>query len=368
MKLIIKNIKQVVHDLVIPDEKNNMSIKELKEEIQKSFGFDASSLKLLFNGIVLKDEKNLSDYKIIDNSIIIMMATKGHIINQNQSNNETNKENKKTENEKKKDKNNKNNNKKQKTEEKKKIEKDYSKEINQLMEMGFEKEKCQKAIKIAKGNVQIAIDLIYSGLPEEDIPDDFDNDDLFDNQNDYDNLYENYDNNNNNDDDDDDNNNNDQTTLQKLASVIKVLCHNEPNNLSEILGTIQDSAPEYFDLIQENEEEFKNLIKEPINENDLRNFRDFQSENDIFDNISGSNNNNNEDINITKEEMDVVKRLQEFGNCSEMDAYQAYVACEKNENLAINFILENKFGHDSMNIDGKNLYNILYYYIYSFKK
>lgn len=364
MKLIIKNIKQVVHDLIIPDEKNNMSIKELKEEIQKSFGFEASGLKLLFNGIVLKDEKNLSDYKIVDNSNIIMMATKGHIINQNQSN-ETNKENKK-ENEKNEDKNNNNN--KQKTEEKKKNEKDYSKEINQLMEMGFEKEKCQKALKITKGNVQMAIELIYSGLPEEEIPDDYDDNDLFDNQNDYDNPYENYDNN-EDDNNDDDNNNNDQTTLQKLASVIKVLCNNEPNILTEILGTIQESAPEYFDLIQENEEEFKNLIKEPINENDLRNFREFQNENDIFDNISGSNNNNNnDDINITKEEMDVVKRLQEFGNCSEIDAYQAYVACEKNENLAINFILENKFGHDSMNIDGKNFYNFLYFYIYSFKK
>ena len=337
MKLIIKNIKQVVHDLIIPDEKSNMSIKELKDEIQKSFGFEASGLKLLFNGIVLKDEKNLSDYKIIDNSIIIMMATKGHIINQNQPN-ESNKESNKE---------NKNEKKEEKKEEKKKNEKDFSKEINQLMEMGFEKEKCQKAIKIAKGNVQIAIELIYSGLPEEEIPDDYDND-LFDNQ------YENYDNN-DDDNNDDDNNNNDQTTLQKLASVIKVLCNNEPNNLTEILATIQDSAPEYFDLIQENEEEFKNLIKEPINENDLRNFREFQSENDIFDNIS-NNNNNNDDINITKEEMDVVKRLQEFGNCSEIDAYQAYVACEKNENLAINFILENKFGHDSMNVDGKNFF------------
>ena len=351
MKLIIKNIKQVVHDLNIPDEKNNMNIKELKEEIQKSFGVEASGLKLLFNGIVLKDEKTLSDYKIIDNSIIIMMATKGHIINQNQTNTETNKESKKNEIE-----NNNNNNNKQKTKEKKKIEKDFSKEINQLMEMGFEKEKCQKAIKIAKGNVQIAIELIYSGLPEEDIPDDYDNDDLFDNQNDYD---DNYDNDNN---DDDDNNNNDQTTLQKLASVIKVLCNNEPNNLTEILGTIQESAPEYFDLIQENEEEFKNLIKEPINENDLRNFRDFQSENDIFDNISGSNNNNNnEDINITKEEMDVVKRLQEFGNCSEIEAYQAYMACEKNEDLAINFILENKFGNDSMNVESKNFFLFIFF-------
>ena len=323
MKLIIKNIKQVVHELNIQDEKNNMSIKELKEEIQKNFGFDASGLKLLFNGIVLKDEKNLSDYKIIDNSVIIMMTTKGHIINQN-----TNEEKKEEKIEKK--------------EEKKEKKKDFSKEINQLIEMGFEKEKCEKAIKIAKGNVQIAIELIYSGLPEEEI-DDFDEE--FD---------ENYEENNNN-------NNNEQTTLQKLGSVIKVLCNNEPNNLSEILATIQESAPDYFDLIQENEEEFKNILKEPINENDLRNFREFQSENDIFENISS--NNNNDDINVTKEEMDVVKRLQEFGNCSEIEAYQAYMACEKNEDLAINFILENKLGNDSMNVESKNFF-LFYFFLF----
>ena len=327
MKLIIKNIKQVVHELNIEDEKNNMSIKELKEEIQKNFGFDASGLKLLFNGIVLKDEKNLSDYKIVDNSVIIMMTTKGHIINQN-----TNEEKKEEKIEKK----------EEKKEEKKVKKKDFSKEINQLIEMGFEKEKCEKALKIAKGNVQIAIELIYSGLPEEEI-DDFDED--FDE----------------NDEEKNNNNNNEQTTLQKLGSVIKVLCNNEPNNLSEILATIQESAPDYFDLIQENEEEFKNILKEPINENDLRNFREFQSENDIFENISS--NNNNDDINVTKEEMDVVKRLQEFGNCSEIEAYQAYMACEKNEDLAINFILENKFGNDSMNVESKNFF-LFYFFLF----
>ena len=331
MKLIIKNIKQVVHELNIQDEKNNMSIKELKEEIQKNFGFDASGLKLLFNGIVLKDEKNLSDYKIVDNSVIIMMTTKGHIINQN-----TNEEKKEEKIEKKEEKI------EEKKEEKKEKKKDFSKEINQLIEMGFEKEKCEKAIKIAKGNVQIAIELIYSGLPEEEI-DDFENEE----------FEENYEENNNN--------NNDQTTLQKLGSVIKVLCNNEPNNLSEILATIQESAPDYFDLIQENEEEFKNILKEPINENDLRNFREFQSENDIFENISS--NNNNDDINVTKEEMDVVKRLQEFGNCSEIEAYQAYMACEKNEDLAINFILENKLGNDSMNVESKNFF-LFYFFLF----
>lgn len=74
MKLIIKNLKQVTYNVEVPSEKTTVA--DLKKEIEKSHGFDSSQLKLLHNGVILVDEKILEDYKIQEESVIIMMNTK----------------------------------------------------------------------------------------------------------------------------------------------------------------------------------------------------------------------------------------------------------------------------------------------------
>ena len=74
MKLKLKNLKQQEFDIEIESEQK--TVKDLKLEIEKVYGFDAIFIKLLHNGMILEDAKTLEDYKIKEGNVIIMMATK----------------------------------------------------------------------------------------------------------------------------------------------------------------------------------------------------------------------------------------------------------------------------------------------------
>ena len=79
MKLIIKNLKQVPHNVEVSSDE--ITVKDLKKEIEKAHGFDADHLKLLYNGVVLDDTKTLKSYEIKDEYVIIMMNTKAKVQN-----------------------------------------------------------------------------------------------------------------------------------------------------------------------------------------------------------------------------------------------------------------------------------------------
>ena len=328
MKIIIKNLKQVQYPININNDK--ITVKELKEEFCKVHNqFEASSLKFLYHGLILNDEKTLSDYKLKDEDVLIMMVTKSHIIHNNKPEigNEEIKES-----EKQKSKDQEKSKEKEKEKEKKK-EKEYPNELKQLREMGFDKETSEKALKISKGNLQSAIELAMNGITDEDLA--FFEEQEQQNQNHPNNI----------------------PSLKTIASVIKVLCQNDPTNLEDILQTLQQNAPELMNMISNNQEEFENLLKEPMNENDLRNFEQFQIENgELFGLGEEDEEDDNDGINLTKDEMDKVKKIVEFTGVSEAEAVQAFIACEKNEQLATNFVLENKYGNDSMDIECKIIF------------
>ena len=44
----------------------------------------------------------------------------------------------------------------------------YTKEIQQLLDMGFDKEKAIDAIEFTRGNIELAIDYLYNGFPKHD--------------------------------------------------------------------------------------------------------------------------------------------------------------------------------------------------------
>jgi UV excision repair protein RAD23 len=311
MKLTIKSLKQVPYELEV--QSDEIAILDLKKEFEKAHGFDHTTLKLVFAGAVLDDSKTLAQCNIKDGSVIVMMSAKAKPIN-------TQKEEAKVEEKPVQQTTTvKQEQPVQQTQPKK--EKDYTEEIKNLMDMGFPKNEAEGAIKAARGDVNLAIEFLYNGIPENlPVGDDVEMSPA--------------------------------SALKSLASLVKVLCYNNPSQLQNILLTLQQNSPESFELIRQNEDEFKNLLQQPINEEDMRAFQQFQQQGDLMGGQGqsqghgqvGGNSGSGQRrdvIKLSKEDYEAVGRLKEMG-FSEMDAVQAFFACDKNEDMAANLLFDNK--------------------------
>ena len=214
-------------------------------------------------------------------------------------------------------------------------EKDYQNEVKQLIEMGFSAEESKNAIKAAKGNVTIAIEFLYNGIP---------------NSNDYENQ---------NDDivyDGENLESDSSAAIKNIATMVKIASQNDPSQVPNIILQLQQTNPELFDLISENEEEFRNLLSQPITQEEISNFQRFnQQSGGLEDSEPNNNDGNSESIKLSKPDFDAVQRLKALG-FSEMDAVQAYFAFEKNEEMAANFLYESKFSEDDLG-GNKNINN-----------
>ena len=288
MHLLLKNLKQQEYQIEI--ESDQKTVKDLKLEIEKVHNFDSSCIKLLHSGVVLEDAKTLEEYKIKEGNVIIMMLLKPKKV---EAKPEPNQKEELQQQEPPKNEEN-------------KPQPQYTEQINALVDMGYEKEKVERAIKAANGSIDLAVEY----LNEEQIP----------NQNEPNTG-------NANSNIPSSSNSNLPEELKKNASIIKCLCMNNPEKLPSILTNLKEHSPQLFELIKQHEEDFKNLLVSPLSEEDIRNFQSIQQE---LRRPPGQT------IRLTKEESDAVKRLQELG-FSQADAVQAYFACDKNEEMAANF-------------------------------
>ena len=336
MKLIIKNLKQVPHNVEVENEK--VTIKDLKLEIEKEHGFDANHLKLLFNGVVLDDTKTLESYGIKDEYVIIMMNTKAKPKNTSneqqteqakpQTTNTTNTNETKTEQ---------NPNPQPTSQQQQPQQQNYTEQINNLVDMGFVRSEAEAAIKAARGDTNLAIEFLYNGIPA-NLPPEIPQMQPTSSSS--------------------------SEALQRVASAIKIICSQNPNALQTILMNIEQTNPQLMNNIKEHEEEFKNLLQSPVTQADLQNFQQLQSSLGLGGlggsggfNLGGGHRQRPQgglQIPLSKEEFEAVKRLKELGNFSDIEAVQAYMACEKNEELAANFLLESKMNEGFEDNFGQN--------------
>ena len=325
MKLILKNLKQVTYDIEVPSEKT--TILELKKEIEKTYNFDASQIKLLLKGSILNDEKTLEDYKIQDGDTIILMATKIKIKNID-AKPQTTEEKKEENKEEKKD--------EKKPEEKTQETNKYTSQLNSLIEMGYDKTKAEAAIKAAQGQIDLAVDYIMNGIPEN----------IKNNSNPLFGAQEQGEGQGQSEGEEDE----ETDPLKKAASIFKIVCQNNPVQLNNLLQSVAQSDPDLFSLIQERQEEFKNLLEQPISEEDQRNFRNYQREMGFENAGHGQHGGQGAiRINLTPEDREVINRLKDLGNFNEADVVQAYFACDKNEEMTANYLFEHMYGNQGNN-------------------
>jgi UV excision repair protein RAD23 len=327
MKIILKTLKQVQHEVeIVSDE---ITVAELKIKTEEQHKIQASTIKLVFNGTILKDDASLKTYGITEGNVIVMMISKVKVHDnvEKKDDSKPTEENKKTE-----PISNVQPTTTQPTGSSNQTSNtaDYTSQISTLVDMGFPKEYAEAAIKAAKGNVTIAIEFLYNGIP--------------------DNI-------------DTSTSNQGQRTsstggeaqssldvVKRIASLVKVLCGGDPSQLQNIIMSIQQTQPEIIELIKQHETEFKNLLSQPISEEDLATFQQFNNQHGLGEHGtssqgqgqgSGSGGERKDVIKLNKTEYEAIQRLKEFG-FSEMEAVQAYFAFDKNEEYALNFLFESK--------------------------
>ncbi|KAJ2359496.1 UV excision repair protein rad23 [Coemansia sp. RSA 2618] len=138
-----------------------------------------------------------------------------------------------------------------------------------------------------------------------------------------------------------------QQSLEALRDMpqfreLQQLAREHPEMLSQVLMEAAQREPRLMQLINEHQEEFLQMLLEGMSEDEVAALAqssglDFGSEDE-----GGQN---QQFIQVTQEEKEAIDRLQDLGFSREA-AIQAYFACEKNEELAANYLFDH--GHEDM--------------------
>ncbi|XP_058226584.1 ubiquitin receptor RAD23b-like [Rhododendron vialii] len=111
--------------------------------------------------------------------------------------------------------------------------------------------------------------------------------------------------------------------FQALRSMVQ----SNPQILQPMLQELGKQNPQLLRLIQEHQAEFLQLINEPVD----------GSEGDIFDQPEQEM---PHAINVTPAEQEAIERLEAMGFDRAL-VIEAFLACDRNEELAVNYLLEN---------------------------
>ena len=240
MKLILKSLKQVEYEINLESDK--ITVKDLKIEIEKLYSFDSEDIKLIFNGTILENQNILSYYKIVENSTIIIMNTKikkfeNSEVNKSLGYSEENKSQTKS-----------TISQVNKPNISKILNDNLTIQINSLIDMGFEKTQVEAAVKAANGRIDLAVEYLNNGIPD------------------------NINNNKNNIRQRPRVESDITKELKKTAGVIKMLCQNNKLRIFGILDNIKKNDPGLLRLITDYQNEFKTYLDSPITEEDNQNY------------------------------------------------------------------------------------------------
>ena len=204
--------------------------------------------------------------------------------------------------------------------------------------MGFEKAQAEMAIKAARGQIDLAIEYLYNGIPEGINNNNFEQEQQLGQQ-----------------EGEVGEENHEDDPVKNVASIAKIIGQSNPSALTQLLQSIQQNDPDLMNLIKEREEEFKTLLEQPITDQDYRAIQRFQQEMGLAGigvrlpgqrNVSGQRQIR---LDLTPQDREVINRLKDLGNFSDADVIQAYIACEKNEELTANYLFEQKMSENNNN-------------------
>ncbi|KAH0955917.1 hypothetical protein HN011_007477 [Eciton burchellii] len=355
MIITLKNLQQQTFTIEIDSAQ---TVKDLKEKIETQKGFPAEHQKLIYAGKILADEQPLTEYNIDEKKFIVVMVTKPKTgatpkTSEDQRVEGDNKEEstsssavtQPSSNPTVQDPSRAASNVQEQpaaatsaagqAESALLMGEDYNTMVNNIMDMGYEREQVVQALRASFNNPDRAVEYLLTGIPAqlfEDPPEDPPEaqEQLQDQSQDPLAFLRM------------------QPQFQQMRQVIQ----QNPQLLNSLLQQIGSTNPALLQLISQNQEAFVRMLNEAVEPTTGAGARVLPtSGGGVASATAGAGGAVNGGagtgaaagvgpglIQITPQDRDAIERLKALGFPEHL-VVQAYFACEKNENLAANFLL-----------------------------
>lgn len=323
MLVTLKTLQQQTFQIEIDPEESVKALK-LKIEVEKGKDYAADYQRLIYAGKILLDDNKISNYNIDEKKFIVIMVSKPKPSETQASSTSAPEagESASTESGDGKDKKVEETAKPTQAAETERAvdpppaaaanEPDFEATVQSIMDMGYNRQQVEQALRASFNNRERAVEYLITGIPEEllqeqDVEEGSDEDPLAFLR--------------------------DQPQFQQMRAVIQ----QNPNLLNAVLQQIGQTNPALLQAISQHQQAFVRMLNEPaapatggaaaVDESAVEAPQPQQPQNVIQ---------------VSPQDKEAIERLKALGFPEHM-VIQAYFACEKNENLAANFLLSQNF-------------------------
>ncbi|CAK1552068.1 unnamed protein product [Leptosia nina] len=326
MLVTLKTLQQQTFQIEIDPDETVKALK-LKIEVEKGKDYAADNQKLIYAGKILLDDNKLKTYNIDEKKFIVIMVTKpktGDVPQTSTSAPADSGESKSTESGDAKNKTVEEAPKPtQEAEPARPIETptvstdpDFESTVQSIMDMGYSRQQVEQALRASFNNRERAVEYLITGIPDDVLQDQLEAEETSD--------------------DDPLGFLRDQPQFQQMRAVIQ----QNPSLLNTVLQQIGQSNPALLQAISQHQQAFVRMLNEPANAPPATVGSAASEEVAASDSQLPQQAQNV--IHVSPQDKEAIERLKALGFPEDM-VIQAYFACEKNENLAANFLLSQNF-------------------------
>ncbi|KAG6457392.1 UV excision repair protein RAD23 homolog A [Manduca sexta] len=328
MLVTLKTLQQQTFQIEIDPEESVKALK-LKIEVEKGKDYAAGNQRLIYAGKILLDDNKLSTYNIDEKKFIVIMVTKPKVSETQATPAPTPEAGESASTESGDGKS------KATTAEPPKPEPapapepertaeppaaasdlDFESTVQSIMDMGYNRQQVEQALRASFNNRERAVEYLITGIPEDllqeqDAEESSEEDPLGFLR--------------------------DQPQFQQMRAVIQ----QNPNLLNAVLQQIGQTNPALLHVISQHQQAFVRMLNEPVNApaSGAAATAAAAADDGAADVQSPQPQNV---IQVSPQDKEAIERLKALGFPEHM-VIQAYFACEKNENLAANFLLSQNF-------------------------
>lgn len=324
MLVTLKTLQQLSFQIEIDPEETVKALK-LKIEVEKGKDYAADYQRLIYAGKILLDDNKISTYNIDEKKFIVIMVTKPKPSETQASSTSTPEAGEcaaSTVVGDSKDKSTAEETPQPPTAAEPErtaehaapvisAELDFESTVQSIMDMGYNRQQVEQALRASFSNRERAVEYLITGIPEEllqeqEAEESSEEDPLSFLR--------------------------DQPQFQQMRAVIQ----QNPSLLNTVLQQIGQTNPALLQAISQHQQAFVRMLNEPVNPPATGAvIQDSGMDNPIPQQPQSV-------VQVSPQDREAIERLKALGFPEHM-VVQAYFACEKNENLAANFLLSQNF-------------------------